>query len=274
MLMAHLRRKDDGPLTMVLSWLGWPLLITARVLVFSLIANQIHYWLFLLCSLHVLFFSFWVIKQTASLQLYSINIPIFCFRPLCQVYNIAIESYGISSSSAQTSSAPFDSRRKRVSLAVMVTFFFGIPSIFYWPIMFQLREQRRPLIYLLIIVLENLVLLALWFGFQIKMEPSLTDQQTLLIAAVVAATLGGVFFISLYVFCKPKYTDQVVLYEIRQNMDELYPSLHKISDSSTRPSNANEYGVYYDFCDIVFKLPSTAEIGKKLRHIRSDEGGN
>lgn len=59
MLMTHLRRKDDGPLTMVLSWLGWPLLITSRVLVFSLIANQIHYWLFLLCSLHVLFFSFW-----------------------------------------------------------------------------------------------------------------------------------------------------------------------------------------------------------------------
>lgn len=137
--------------------------------------------------------------------------------------------------------------------------------------MFQLKEGRRPLIYLLIIVLENLLLLALWFGFQIKVEPSLTDQQTLLIAVVVAATLGGVFFISLYVFCKPKYTDQVVSYEIRQARNELYPSLHKLSDTMTRPSNAHEYGVYFDFCEIVFKLPSTAELGKKLKHIRSIE---
>lgn len=242
MLMSHLRRKDDGPLTMVLSWLGWPLLITARVLVFSLIANQIHYWLFLLCSLHVLFFSFWV-------------------------YNIAIESHGISSSSAQTSSAPFESRRKRVSLAVLVIFFFGIPSLFYWPIMFQLKEGRRPLIYLLIIILENLLLLALWFGFQVKIEPSLTDQQVYLIAAVVAATLGGVFFISVYVFCKPKYTDQVVSYEIRQNRNDLYPSLHKLTDYETRPTNAHEYGVYFDFCEIVFKLPTTVEIGNKLQQI-------
>lgn len=59
-LMIALRRKDDGPVTRTLSWIGWPLLFASRFLVFSLVATQIHYWLFLFLSLHILFFSIWV----------------------------------------------------------------------------------------------------------------------------------------------------------------------------------------------------------------------
>ena len=130
-------------------------------------------------------------------------------------------------------------------------------------------SARRPLIYLLIVTLENLLLLGLWFLFQMQIDSVLSDQQALLIAAVVGSTLGGVFFISLYVFCKPKYTDQVVLYEIRQTRDQDVPSLHKLSTTpGLRTSSSHQYGLYYDFCEIVFKLPSSHKFGDSLQKVR------
>lgn len=110
------KRKDDGWLTGSISYVGWSLLMGSRVLLFCLIIFYIHYWLILFCVLHVVLFSIWV-------------------------FNIAIESYAVSSSSAEATTDQFSSLRKRGSLALLVLFFFGIPSLLYWPIMFQLKGR-------------------------------------------------------------------------------------------------------------------------------------
>lgn len=96
------KRKDDGWLTRIISYLGWFLIMSSRVLLFCLIMFYIHQWLILFCVLHVVCMSIWV-------------------------YNIAIESYAISSSSASATTEQFRSLRKRGSLAILVLFFFGIP---------------------------------------------------------------------------------------------------------------------------------------------------
>lgn len=108
------RREDDGWLTRIVSYTGWFLVMGSRVLIFCLIVYHVHYWLILFCVVHVLLFSIWI-------------------------FNIAIESYAVSSSSAETTTVRFNSLRKRSSLALLVVFFFGIPSLVYWPIMFQLK---------------------------------------------------------------------------------------------------------------------------------------
>lgn len=89
------KRKDDGTLTGVISYLGWSLIMGSRVLLFCLIVFYIHYWLILFCVLHVVCMSVWV-------------------------FNIAIESYAVSSSSVEPTTEQFSSLRKRGSLALLV----------------------------------------------------------------------------------------------------------------------------------------------------------
>ena len=137
-------------------------------------------------------------------------------------------------------------------MAIMVFLFFGLPSLLIWPIMFQLKENRRPLKFLLIVTLENIGLLILWFVFQFSRGQDLqqlTDTHIWLVIGVVCSTLTAVLFLSGYVICKPKLTDQVVLHKMRA-------------------SDTESYGIYYEFCDIVFKLPNTERIGEELEDIR------
>ncbi|RWS10159.1 hypothetical protein B4U79_12785 [Dinothrombium tinctorium] len=239
-MMIASRRRDDGPLTGFLSFVGWFCVFTSRVIVFSLVATYIRHWLFVLCLIHVLAFSIWI-------------------------YTIAIESYKISSSST-TAIAPWESKRKRASIAILVFLFFGLPSLVFWPIMFQLKECKRPLIFLMVITIENVLLLGIWAVCHVTVVGAqLSDLQIITVSLIVISTLGGAFFLLVYVFCKPKYTDQVVLYEIRESKNRPAPDFIKLN---ARTNNASNYGIYYEFCDIVFKLPSTHKISERLEQIR------
>jgi hypothetical protein len=118
--------------------------------------------------------------------------------------------------------------------------------------MFQLKENRRPLKFLLIITIENIALLGLWFIFQFNQNQTLqqlTDTHVLLVIGVVCATLLADLFLTGYIICKPKRTDKVVLYEMRT-------------------TDTESFGIYYEFCDIVFKL-ETEGIGKELERVRN-----
>ncbi|RWS25882.1 hypothetical protein B4U80_04274 [Leptotrombidium deliense] len=246
-MMIASRRRDDGPLTGVLSFLGWSCIFVSRVVVFSLVATYIHFWLFILCLIHVLVFSLWI-------------------------YNIAIESYHISSSSTSVTNAQWTSTRRRASIAILVFLFFGVPSLVFWPIMFQLKECKRPLIFLLVITVENIFLLLIWGVFHVSYVGSqLSEYQMLMVSMIVIATLGGTFFLMMYVFCKPKYTDQVVLYKIRETRNQEAPTLIKMKGDSSRMINATHYGIYYEFCDLVFKLPPTHKIGSALEEIHRNQ---
>lgn len=134
----------------------------------------------------------------------------------------------------------------------------------------QLKDGKRPLIFLTVMVVENLLLLGLWFAHQsVGQVVALNSNQTLLVAAIVIATLGGAFFLLIYILCKPKFTDQVVLHEIRENRTQEAATLIKQTAANSRSSNATQYGIYYEFCDLVFKLPSTHKIASDLEEIRA-----
>lgn len=244
------KRSDDGWLTRTVSYLGWILLMGSRVMLFCLIVFYIHYWLILFCLIHILCFSIWI-------------------------FNIAIESYAVSSSSAETTTNRFSSLRKRASLALLVFFFFGLSGLLYWPIMFQLKgnrlnhwsrtllihfiaikvddfiaiwiddfnwcfsfflillEANRPLKYLIIISLENMALLGIFFYFQTQASVNLQVFLIRILYGIAISTFCGVFLILFYVFCKPKYTDQVVLFEIREirEANQTAPTFNKLTDS-------------------------------------------
>lgn len=123
--------------------------------------------------------------------------------------------------------------------------------------------------FLLVIILENLSLLAIWFIFDIATFGQLSNTKAIIVGIIVVTTLGGGLFLSLYTFCKPKYTDQVVLHDIRaaraENEDSKFINLNGLS---SRTWNATKYGIYYEFCDLVFKLPSSNKVAKGLEEIR------
>lgn len=242
-MMIAVRRRDDGPLTGVLSLFGWSSLIISRVLAISLAATQLHAWIALFALLHVLAVSVWV-------------------------YGIAVESHTRPDNAESDDSHQWTDSRKRISTAIMVFLFFGIPSLVIWPIMFQLKEGRRPFIFLMVMTAENLLLTGIWFIGQSGTGFSLDNSQVILLVAVFVLTLTGVFLLLIYVFCKPKYTDQVVLFDIREARAQESTTLIKDNIPNSRVSNATQYGIYYEFCDLVFKLPETQKLASDLEEIR------
>ena len=238
-MLIAVRRRDDGPLTGFLSFFGWSFVITSRIFVFSLVSTKIGGFLVLLLLVHVIAISVWV-------------------------YNIAIESYKTSSPSE--AAQELTNQRKKGSIAVMVALFFGIPSLLIWPIMFQLKQKKRPFIFLAIIVVENLLLLGVWFmgsGVTLGADPYL------IVGIIGGTTVAGVLFLSLYTCCKPKLTDQVVLHDIREATAQDAPSILRLNAINARAFNATQYGIYYEFCDLVFNLPSTHKLASDLQEIRN-----
>lgn len=136
--------------------------------------------------------------------------------------------------------------------------------------MFQLKENNRVLKWLIIISLENMALLAIFFYFQTQASVSLQTVLIRILYGIAVATFCGVVLILFYLFCKPKYTDQVVVYEIRENRESSQPAptFSRISESMKTAGNSIQYGIYYEFFEIVFKLPSTHKIRSDLQEIR------
>jgi hypothetical protein len=244
-MLIAVRRRDDGPLTGFLSFAGWTSIFVSRVLVISLAATALKWIIVVLALIHVLAVSIWV-------------------------YNIAVQSHVAAMVTRPEGMTQWADTRRRVSTAIMTFLFFGIPSLVIWPIMFQLKERRRPLCFLIIITVENLILLAIWF---VQPGNNVTDRigsdELIVVALIVISTLAGVFFLAVYVFCKPKYTDQVVLYEIRESRAQEAPTLIRRDGPNSRSANATQYGIYYEFCDLVFKLPSTHKIASDLEEVRA-----
>lgn len=242
-MMGAVRRKDDGPLTKTLSILGWSSLLISRILVFTFAAAHLKSWIFIFCLVHVLAITVWV-------------------------YKIAIESHQQLSTDGTSNDVSSDTR-KRSSLALLVFLFFGIPSLVFWPIMFQLKQKRRPLIFLLIMAIENLFLLGLWFIIELSTVGQLTNIKAYIVAAIVCLTVSGCLFLSGYIFCKPKFTDEVVLHDIRQSRaEEEAEKFISLNGISSKTWNATKYGIYYEFCDLVFNLPASKRVEKGLQEVR------
>lgn len=269
-MLIAVRRRDDGPLTSVLSFLGWSSLIISRILVFSFTASRIHGYVFLFCAVHVIFFTVWIhrIAMESHREPEGRNNPWTDRRkePEPEERNNSWTDRR-KEPELEERNSPWTDRRKRSSLALLVFLFFGIPSLVIWPIMFQLKEKRRPFIFLMIIAFENLFLLAVWFICEISDKTGeFSSTKTAIVATILLTTLSGTLFLSFYTLCKPKFTDQIVLHDIRA--EETTNSIN-LNGLSSRTWNATKYGIYYEFCDLVFKLPLNNKVALGLAQIRT-----
>ena len=222
-MLIAVRRRDDGLLTGILSLFGWASMFGSRIAIMSLVTTIIRGWIVLLCFVHALAFTIWI-------------------------YGIAIESY-YENPDDQEESDRGNTRgpRNRFQLWILTFLFFGVPSLVMWPIMFQLKEKNRPMIFLNVVAVENILLMLFWYF----MKGTLVQQEKTILMFVIVTSLIAMVFLSLYVCCKPKLTDQVVLNDMRYTSTE-------------------SFGLYYEFCDIVFNLKVTKRFQEELQTIRTN----
>ncbi|XP_023229907.1 uncharacterized protein LOC111630116 [Centruroides sculpturatus] len=211
-MITAVRRKDDGWLTTFFSFIGWTLIATSRTLIIALTATIIHGGIVGLCLFHALIITIWLV-------------PI-CWRSYTETEL---------------------SNKKKLSIIFIIYVIFGLPSLIFWPILFQLKENKRPFIFMVIIGLENIALFCIWYF--LRENKQWTINNTYFTAVIGGGSVIGFIFIMLYIFIKPKYTDQIVLHDMKVE-------------------NASSFGMYFEFCDAAFNLPVSQWINLNLQQIR------
>lgn len=215
-MMAAVRRKDDGILTGFLSVFGWMSIMISRSVSIALATTVIQGWMVIVCLLHAIFISLWITY-------------------------IAIKTY------YEESPTIMFTKKRKIALFFVVFAVFGLPSLTYWPIMFELKKNKRPMIFLFILLVENVLFIALWGVNKEQMVFAKHDHVLVFLAGELF--IVGALFILFYICCKPKYTDQVVYHDMKVR-------------------NADSFGMYYNFCDVAFKLTRKKEIETRLRDVR------
>ncbi|XP_064471184.1 uncharacterized protein LOC135385659 [Ornithodoros turicata] len=219
-LIKAVQRRDDGILTRTLSYVGWIAVTTSRGLALSLLTSVIHGWIVVACLLHAAAMTAWITSfvREAHRRLESVR------------------------RTSDTEPLP--------SPCVIITLIFtlfGLPSLVFWPIMFDFKVRRRVFVFVFTFLVENLLCFGAWhlWGSQSTQE----NHKVVISAVLLGCTAVGVLFIALYSCCKPEKTDLVVLQHIRED-------------------NANKYGIYFDFCKVIRILPDTQDIARDLEKIR------
>lgn len=280
-LLICVRRRDDGPLTLGLSMLGWGSLFAARIIIIALAFVHIGWLIMLpLVVLHVVCITGWI--YSIALDSHN-NVASELDDEAKWDEEAAVEqqrqqeeAIELSQAAAGASARPDgdgkppppapgneavkDGERPRnaqpigqntrsitsswsilehlVLLSQILTLF-AIPSLFYWPIMFNLKLHLRPFKYLVLILIQNFLLItAIWFA--ISAGATASPGQLYLLGAVGAFSIVGFIFVSLYVACKPSLTEYFA------RADELF-------------NEADKSGIYYEFCSRVFRMPDLSK---------------
>lgn len=202
-------------------------MFASRVIIFSVSLAVLGVWFIAGAFVHVLAFSIWV---------YQI------------AYDSHVEKQPQSDSNGQdqvvVSGRPV---RDPIKMFIMVLLFFGLPSLVMWPIMFQLKQFKRPLKFLLVMTIENVGLLGLWF----LLKGRSGEMDRYIWMTVLIGTLVGDLFIAGYFLLKPD-SDEVVLHDMRSK---------GIQES---------FGVFFDFCETVFNLKVPEDLDHRLQILRTD----
>ena len=255
-LLIAVRRRDDGVLTLLLSMLGWGAIFSSRIIIISMAFVHLGWKLTLaLVVLHVLGITGWIYKialdshndKPSERELeakWDNNIEI---GPTQSVSASEVElnetNNPVSSdSNSQPKAGPDDqagtatgcwSIMEHIVLLAQILNLFAIPSLFYWPIMFNLKFHLRPYKYLVLILTQNFLLIpAIW----LSMTQQSTAGQLYLLGAVGAFSIVGFIFVSLYICCKPSLTEYFARADVLFN-------------------EAENCGIYYEFCSRIFKMP-------------------
>lgn len=240
-LLIAVRRKDDGSLTMALSMLGWGAIFGARIIIVALGFVHLGWKLMLsLLFVHLSLITIWIYKIAID----SHNDRKSETSAFIWQQQQDDNEEGEAQNPTQTETNGLKSKKnlntsewlvvEHVTLIAQILTLFAIPSIFYWPIMFNLRLHCRPLKYLSIILTENCLLI---LGVLLTIGQSQTSVgQWYLLCATAALTIVGFMFVSLYVCCKPSLTEYFV------RADQLF-------------NGAEQAGIYFELCSRVFKMP-------------------
>lgn len=223
-LIKAVQRKDDGLLTGTLSFLGWVSVTAARGLALALLTAVIHGWVVLACLGHAVAMTAWIasfVRDTHRRQ-------------------DSVRQDGGEAGAARPLRSP-------CVTALIIFALFGLPSLVFWPIMFDFKLKRRVFLFVFVFIVENLLCFGAWQLW--GSEGTAHNYRVLVSALLLGLTTSGVFFIALYVCCKPDKSDLVVLQHIRED-------------------NANRYGIYFDFCKAIRILPDTSDIARGLEKIR------
>lgn len=249
-LLIAVRRKDDGPLTLALSMLGWGSIFASRIIIIAL--SFVHLGWIIMASVlvaHIVIITVWIYKiavDSHNDKASETESLIWERDPEAKKSRQIIDDTQDTLSSVRIKNWTL---LEHFILVVQVLTLFALPSIFYWPIMFNLRLHCRPLKYLLIILTENFLLIpGVWFSISSTATPG----QWYLLCAVGAFSIVGFIFIFLYVSCKPTLTDYFA------RADHIF--------------NATEQaGIYFEFCSRVFKMPNLSDPKFKRLMNQSEE---
>lgn len=141
-------------------------------------------------------------------------------------------------------------KKRKISLYFLIFSVFGLPSLTYWPLMFELKKKKRPLLFLLLLLLENVAFVVVWAFLR---EDKTWYKHDFILVAVAAGTYAlGSLFILFYICCKPKYTDHVVYHDMKAK-------------------NTESFGMYFEFCDMAFKLTKKEAVETRLKEIREQK---
>uniref|UniRef100_A0A6G1SK38 XK-related protein n=1 Tax=Aceria tosichella TaxID=561515 RepID=A0A6G1SK38_9ACAR len=281
-LLICVRRRDDGPLTLGLSMLGWGSLFAARIIIIALAFVHIGWLIMLpLVVLHIVAISGWIYsialdshnnlasemddeaiwdeeaaieqqQQRERQDAIELNEAApsevtttmdqsarqLSPTPMANNEQQQLEQQTVTTQRTRSITSNWSVLEHLVLLAQILTLF-AIPSLFYWPIMFNLKLHLRPFKYLVLVLTQNFLLIpAIWFT--ISAQASATPGQLYLLGAVGAFSIVGFIFVSLYVACKPSLTEYFA------RADELF-------------NEAEKSGIYYEFCSRVFRMPDLSK---------------
>lgn len=248
-LLVAVRRRDDGPLTLGLSILGWGSIFASRIIIIALAFVHIGWKIMLaLVVVHVIGITGWIYKiaidshnnKSSESEEHkwndrtddkTISSSIELETGQVKSGNIEMTDGGnVDAGNLETSNW---SVMEHVVLVAQILSLFAIPSLFYWPIMFNLKLHCRPFKYLVLIMTQNFILIPIIW---LTISSTATAGQWYLLGAVGSFSIIGFVFVSLYVSCKPSLTEYFA------RADELF-------------NEAEKSGIYFEFCSRVFKMP-------------------
>lgn len=243
-LLIAVRRKDDGPLTLALSMLGWGSIFAARIIIVALSFVHIGWRIMVpLLACHVLGITGWIYK----ISLASFNDEEsergdelrWEQQPETPAPAVELSSRDAPDSVEVNATTSQWSVLEHLTLLSQITILFAVPALFYWPIMFNLKAHLRPFKYLVLILSENFLLMAAtWYN--ISSAQQATPGQWYLLGAVGGFSILGFICVSLYIACKPSLTEYFA------RADELFNA-------------ADRAGIYFEFCSRIFKMPDLSK---------------
>lgn len=251
-LLVAVRRRDDGILSLLLSTIGWGCIFFSRLFIFSLTYSEFGPLLTLtFLFIHVIGMTAWIYRIAKDSHNEKEH-----ERQDKQWNDLELECRDKQTATPnETKPIPnnnptdYWTNAEHASLLSQIFFLFAIPSLFYWPFMFNLKLNYRPYKYMALILTENFSLIMSLILFA-NIERSTTvnngflSQTTMtasfnilnVLVPVAVASIVGFTFLCLYLLCKPSLTEYFA------HADSLF-------------NESKQSGIYYEFCSRVFKMP-------------------